>query len=70
MTGTIFTIIQYSSISFLFLLYMLQGVKIFSEDKKKEMKRSVLKQAKAKSRQGNNPHVTVGRLETASSEDR
>ena len=49
---------------------MLQGVKIFSEDKKKEMKRSVLKQAKAKSIQGNNPHVTVGRLETASSENR
>ena len=49
---------------------MLQGVKIFSKDKKKEMKRSVLKQAKAKSKQENNPHVTVDRLETASSENR
>ena len=36
MTGTVFNVFQYATIAFLYLLYTLQGIKLFREDRKKE----------------------------------
>ena len=48
--GTSFTIIQYSAVGFLFLLYIIQGIKVFCDDSKRSKKKKVRAESRAMSR--------------------